>query len=791
MSSFYEGTLLAGRYVLVRRLGSGGMGKLWLAEDRRAESSVALKFPVDPAGASSGELLRKEWRIGSRLMHANIIRVFEFHDEADTAFYAMQYIGGPDIGVLTVAPVDDILRPLGLIADSLRYAHAKAIVHRDLKASNILLDERGIPYLLDFGVAASVGQVTAGGGSRISASPQQIAGEPAAASDDIYALGALMMELLTGRPPAQETTEEAVPLLDGAGEPLPSALLDLIRDMRNEDPAARPDAEAVRDRLQRAGFAAGPAATRLLGGAATEIELDKAEIIRPFEHKAPAATPAQGKDSGMSPQLLYGGLAALLVIFLGVVFLLPAAINDESQPGPTTEATLAADAAPSEAAVADAPGGRDSSIGAGAPLTESRQDSEDLDSNAAALAKAAADEALGELLSQLGRLQSRAIDRWGGQPYLDVLAIYAEGDKAYINRNYPRAGERYRTVIDRMDALFERVEIEFDSAFAAARDAFDNRDHINALKFFDLAAAISPGNSEAATGLARAKNLKTILDLMVQAMQFEVDLELDAARVALEKVLSLDPVWGPAIDGLRRVRAAIMQFAFEQRMTEGFDALGAGDYASARAAFNAAKKLDPQSRQPVDGLLQVDQEIRLASIGRLEREARRLEQNEEWQAAIAVYEKVFKIDSDLQFAQEGLSRSRQRAKLHDTLTGFIDDPDSLSAPVTMQRATSLLIDLSRISPMGPRLEDQKNALSRLLKRAATPLDVMLISDNQTDVAIFRIAKLGAFESRALSLRPGVYVAVGSRPGYRDVRIEFRVAPEIEMQPVVVQCEEQI
>jgi hypothetical protein len=109
----------------------------------------------------------------------------------------------------------------------------------------------------------------------------------------------------------------------------------------------------------------------------------------------------------------------------------------------------------------------------------------------------------------------------------------------------------------------------------------------------------------------------------------------------------------------------------------------------------------------------------------------------------------------------------------------------------MQSATRLLLDLTRVSPMGPRLEDQKNTLTRLLKRAATPLGVHLISDSQTEVAIFKVARLGSFQSRELSLRPGVYVAVGSRPGYRDVRIEFRVAPEIEMKPIVVQCEEQI
>ena len=93
--------------------------------------------------------------------------------------------------------------------------------------------------------------------------------------------------------------------------------------------------------------------------------------------------------------------------------------------------------------------------------------------------------------------------------------------------------------------------------------------------------------------------------------------------------------------------------------------------------------------------------------------------------------------------------------------------------------------------IGPRLTGQRDELSRLLKRAATPLKVRIVSDNATEVSIYKVGRLGSFGERELELRPGTYVAVGSRPGYRDVRIEFRVAPEIEMTPVVVQSEEPI
>src|SRR5690606_11972502 len=106
----------------------------------------------------------------------------------------------------------DSLRPFGLIADALRYAHAKGLVHRDIKASNILLDARGAPYLIDFGIAAP--GTESGGGSPIAASPQQRAGEPAQPADDIYALGVLMHEILTGGPPSADGAQAGMTATD-------------------------------------------------------------------------------------------------------------------------------------------------------------------------------------------------------------------------------------------------------------------------------------------------------------------------------------------------------------------------------------------------------------------------------------------------------------------------------------------------------------------------------------------------------------------------------------------------
>ena len=103
----------------------------------------------------------------------------------------------------------------------------------------------------------------------------------------------------------------------------------------------------------------------------------------------------------------------------------------------------------------------------------------------------------------------------------------------------------------------------------------------------------------------------------------------------------------------------------------------------------------------------------------------------------------------------------------------------------------LVVSITRMGDIGPRLTGQRDELSRLLKRAATLLTIEIRSDNATSVSIYKVGRLGSFETKRIELRPGTYVAAGSRPGYRDVRLEFRVGPEVVMEPIVVRCEEPI
>ena len=774
-----KGAELAGRYTLLRMLGSGADTQTWLATDRMTRASVALKIRCSER--ISADDLRKEWQTSLRLMHPHIVRAFEFHDQPDCTFYSLQFVDGADISVLSGAPLAHVLPPLALLADALRYVHGKGLVHRDIKASNVLLDRNGAPYLSDFGVAV-VAATSSAGGSPIAASPQSLDGQPASPADDIFALGGLIYELIAARSPySSANTADDIrqlippPLVTKSGEPIAAELQALLASMLHKDAAARPDAASVVEQLSRAGYPGGPAPATYLGGTpAVGPEIiaaqSKPQLQRATAAKSEAATTAR-QSSGISARTLGISLAVLLAILLGVVFVLPNSVAPVTTPAPAGDA---GSGAPDAVRQQQEP----------APNTPPSRDER-------VVARASTEAILGQLLAKMKTLESRAVQRWGGLRYRQAQEIYAAGDAAYLLRDYATASEHYREAIAAVDPLLEEVDAIFASTYKEAGQALENANTVDALRLFELAVAISPGHAGAQAGLKRARNLDSVLSLTEQGLALERNLEFAAARQNFERAVSIDPQWQPAQESLSRVKETMRQMDFDLRMTEGLNAIADGQYEAARAAFRMAQALDPASPEPADGLLQVDQEIRLDRIRTLERQAQLEEQNEQWEAVVETYQGILEIDANLVFAQQGLSRARQMVALHEQLEKYIANPDSLSAQATMRRATTLVVDITRMPSVGARLASQRDELSRLLKRAATPLRIELVSDNATDVSIYKVAKLGNFATHAIELRPGKYVAVGSRPGFRDVRVEFNVGPEIEAKPIVVRCEEAI
>ncbi|MEZ4415480.1 MAG: serine/threonine-protein kinase [Gemmatimonadota bacterium] len=211
-----------GPYRVVRELGSGGMGSVYLCErvDETYQAQVALKLLRAPlAGSELERRFRAERQILAQLSHAGIARLLDGGTtEQGVPYLVMEYVAGlpvTDFVRERTLSFDARLRLFMRICEAVQYAHARLVVHRDLKPANILVDEEGMPKLLDFGIAKLIGDAEAAfdaattrTGMRVMtplyASPEQVRGEPITVATDVYALGVLLYELLTDRLPYKE-----------------------------------------------------------------------------------------------------------------------------------------------------------------------------------------------------------------------------------------------------------------------------------------------------------------------------------------------------------------------------------------------------------------------------------------------------------------------------------------------------------------------------------------------------------------------------------------------------------
>jgi len=278
-----SGQILFGRYVLEDELGAGGMGVVWRAKDVELDEPVALKFLPEIVARDDEAIdeLKDEARCARRLTHPNIVRIHQFEHQGITAAISMELVDGKTLKKLRLEQLGKVfavgaLAPLvGQLCAALDYAHGEAkIVHRDIKPANILVTRDDVVKVTDFGIARSLAENSTrltGKGGDVSGtilymSPQQLRGLKPKGTDDIYSLGAMLYELLTGKPPffrgdlislrMQILKNTPLPLsvqreqLQIEGAPIPSAWNETILACLAKEPEGRPQsAGAVARRL--------------------------------------------------------------------------------------------------------------------------------------------------------------------------------------------------------------------------------------------------------------------------------------------------------------------------------------------------------------------------------------------------------------------------------------------------------------------------------------------------------------------------------------------------------------
>ncbi|ATO12884.1 serine/threonine protein kinase [Micromonospora sp. WMMA2032] len=368
MGMLTSDVVLSGRYRLEDRVATGGMGDVWRATDLVLGRPVAVKVLL-PALVSDPDFIarfRSEARIMASLRHPGVVQVFdcgedELPDGSRADYLVMEFVAGEPLsrrieaaGQLEVAETMSIVAQ---VAQALHGAHGRGIVHRDVKPSNLLVQEDGTVVLVDFGVArstnvTSITSTNAVPGTALYMAPEQAAGRPVSGATDVYALGAVAYCCLTGSPPftGDNPLQVAVRHLDDAPPELPAeipaAVRELVARALAKDPADRyPSAAAMAD-AARAARTESPAATvpvALRGAAGPGRTRDDQPVARP----AAAVAPARRRSRRGT---LVGALGAVLVAVTALGALVAAAKDAEA---PATQLDSTAPAVAPSNSVAD------------------------------------------------------------------------------------------------------------------------------------------------------------------------------------------------------------------------------------------------------------------------------------------------------------------------------------------------------------------------------------------------------------------------------------------------------
>jgi hypothetical protein len=401
--------------------------------------------------------------------------------------------------------------------------------------------------------------------------------------------------------------------------------------------------------------------------------------------------------------------------------------------------------------------------------------------------KHSAEQKLAEFLETKNELDDKGAAEWGEDPYTAMIEIGRQADELLIKKAYPAASVEYAraTIIGRQlrDRTNEALQRMLDEGWIA----LNKGDGAVAQSKFSVALMIDPSNKSAQKGLKRSQTIETVLQLIEAGKQHEKNGSLSLARTEYQKAHQLDPEADDARRALNRVNDLIREQQFSQLLSAGLTALHNNDYAQARTRLLKAKSIKPGSREVAEALLQVDQALRLARIDRLRDAAQKAEQIEDWQTALKSYLAVLEIDQNLQFATHGKERAAEQIRLTKRLDFFLSDPQVLESDKQLQNAVLLLNVAKEATPRGQKLARRIKELEGLVTLAQTPVIVTIESDNFTQIAVYKVGKLGRFSQHELKLRPGTYTVVGARDGYQDVRQKIVVKAGQPALRVTVKC----
>lgn len=505
----------------------------------------------------------------------------------------------------------------------------------------------------------------------------------------------------------------------------------------------------------------------------------------PFDAPTQAPTQAPGESTAVAnarPSWLVPALGGLAVLALIVIFVLPSWVDsrddqDVTDPSVSSATDPQRSAASSPSKPTTSP---KDTADASSPFADAR----------AAKARAEAQELLAELLDVQENLSERGAEEWAVDEMGSVAAAALAGDELYREHEFDAAIEQYRQALTQALALEQSLPARFEAQLDATRAALESLDLGAATRALALADQLEPGAPETASLAARVDALPGVIEDVAASREAEDDGDLAAAVSSMKAANERDAEHQGVQSDLQRLQLALTEERFNEAMSSGYAALDASEFSQAQQSFERAGTLAPGSSEVAAALQELSAARTAAKLSQLQKRGETLVSDENWSDAIRVFEEALAVDKSLRFAREGLAIAKPRGQIAKELAAIVKQPERLVDDAILQEARSSVARAQALGKLGPRLSGEVQAAQDVLAVASTPLPVNLSSDGLTQVTVYKVARLGLFEQEQLELRPGKYTAVGSRRGYRDVRVVFTVAPN-NTPSVRIACNELI
>jgi len=488
-----------GKYKILGKIGQGAMGEVYKAHDPVLNRLVAIKTISASLGAD--DLFRKrfqrEAQSAAQLNHPNIITIYDFAETPAGVYMAMELLEGKDlrdaIARKSLTCLEERLHVVEQICEGLAFAHGKGVIHRDLKPANVHLSPTGVVKILDFGLARlGASEMTATGtvmGTPNYMSPEQVRGEKVDARSDIFSLGAVFYEVVSGHKPFDAASMHAIlyQVLEGDPEPLhrwvpevPGALADIVTKALSKDPGARyPDVGQMREalRVARRDLSADVLERTLLEGATGDATV--LEKPSPPPHAAPRAARATSAPAAHRKPMVTGATALNVEPALG---------SDPARTARPTPTVLGAE-----------------------PATRAGV-----------------------------RGRSRAPLYAGGAAAL--VALVAGATSVYLKTRGHPAGPTLHSSEAAQEQVGALTEALVSGQVELARADFDNKNYLGAIQQADKALKVDRANSSAREVRDQAAQKLRDLDQAVGEARAALDGgDTDKASRALSAILAIDP----------------------------------------------------------------------------------------------------------------------------------------------------------------------------------------------------------------------------------------------------------